>query len=336
MVGAVVWTKEIMAPALLLPILLALTAGPHGQLSFKRINLAELSQLLPALLVFVAATMPVLATYASSDVSAFATRYGSHRPSLVELVGSTISAMLPVLPGAEDLRSVLFIGLTLFIVAAGWLTALRHLTCRAHHAVLLVAAIGLPLSGAVIYSPWPSYLLIYAMPFMVGGALLFGNAVSSLSRSGSADRVVAGVCLAPVITFAIATAANTSARTVSLHAAVASSVPWIAKAPQADSVMVAVAANQFDPRGNFGPRFQLYARMLDLDWPPVRDVTCEDAARIDRERVLVLTLSAMCPAATPGDTMMVFAHDRYDWPNPVPRRDSVTVAIRGIANAGER
>jgi hypothetical protein len=336
MFGCVVWTKEAMALAFLLPLLLAVTARSTGDLSLRGIGAAQVKRLVPALLVLVVAATPVLRVLASSATDAFAARYGSGRLSLLDLFGSTIAAWLPILPAFGDPRPVFLIGLTLLVVAAGWLTALRHPERRGRHMVLLLAAVGIPLAGAVTYGPWPHYLLIYALPFLLPGSLLIGQAVSSLSGARQADRTIAAICLVPVLTFAVAAAANTSGRTTALHAAFAASVRLVAETPGVDSVMVGVAANQFDQRGNFGPRFWLYARMLGLDWPSVRDVTCEEAARTSRARVLVLAVSEMCPSAS-GQEMVVVTHARYDWPYPLPQPDSVTVALSGQASrAGER
>jgi hypothetical protein len=330
MFGCVIWTKEVMAPAFLLPLLLAVTARSPGDLSLRGIGAAQVKRLVPALLVLVVTATPVLRVLASSETDAFAARYGSGRLSLVDLFGSTIAAWLPILPAPGNPRPVILIGLTLLVVAAGWLTAFRHAERRGHHMVVLLAAVGIPIAGAITYGPWPHYLLIYALPFMLPGSLLIGQAVSSLSSARQADRAIAAICLVTVLTFSAAAAANTSARTTALHDAFAVSVRLVAEAPGVDSVMVGVAADQFDQRGNFGPRFSLYARMLGLEWPPVRDVTCEEAARTNRARVLVLAVSEMCPLSASGEAMVVVTHTRYDWPNPLPHPDSVTVALGGL------
>jgi hypothetical protein len=295
MVGAVVWSKEIMATALVLPLLLALTAGPYGDLSFARVGLARFRRLAPAAIALIAAIIPVLAVVASTAPDSFARRYAATELSLVGIIGSSLMAWLPIIPTPGDIGPVVLIGVAMLLIAAGWLTVWRQRERRAHHAVVLVAALGMPVIGAIAYAPWPFYIVIYALPFLSGGALLLGQAVSGLSASGRLDRAIAAFCLVPIATFASLTAANASDRAVALHGAIATSVQRVAEAASIESVLVAVAEDQYDPRGNFGPRFPLYARMIGVEWPPVRDVTCEEARGSARRGILVLTLSERPP-----------------------------------------
>jgi hypothetical protein len=254
----------------------------------------------------------------------------------VGIIGSSLMAWLPIIPTPGDIGPVVLIGVAMLLIAAGWLTVWRQRERRAHHAVVLVAALGMPVIGAIAYAPWPFYIVIYALPFLSGGALLLGQAVSGLSASGRLDRAIAAFCLVPIATFASLTAANASDRAVALHGAIATSVQRVAEAASIESVLVAVAEDQYDPRGNFGPRFPLYARMIGVEWPPVRDVTCEEARGSARRGILVLTLSEMCPGEMPGDTMIVFKYSRYDWPDPIPHPDSVTVALTGLFISDQR
>jgi hypothetical protein len=193
-------------------------------------------------------------------------------------------------------------------------------------------ALAVPMLGALAFAPWPFYLLVYALPFTLAGSLLAGQAISSLLDARNVERAVSAVgvvCLTIVLTFSLAQAANEASRVRALHSAVAEAVVRVAAMRDVDSVLVDVAPGQFDARGNFGPRFKTYASMLGLPWPEVRDVRCGEVQH-SRDRILLLRLNLMCPdhVSKPEITARL---RRFDWPNPWPRADSVTIAFPGHA-----
>jgi hypothetical protein len=94
-----------------------------------------------------------------------------------------------------------------------------------------------------------------------------------------------------------------------------------------DTVFVGVESGQFDSQGNFGLRFRLYAAMLGLEWPAVRDVRCQQLPSTPPPRVLVLRVNLMCEPAAQSQRRVISNYPRFVWPNPVPRRDSVLVTF---------
>jgi hypothetical protein len=247
----------------------------------------------------------------------------------IDIVGATMAAWLPFAPIQTDSPSALLFAVAAFLLIAvvGWWEALRSDSPQRLHRLILAAGTLVPVAGALIYAPWPFYLLIYALPFILAGSLVLGQATTSLLRSSTAGRLTVAVGLATVLTFCLAQAANESGRMYALQRSFASSVTHVAHLSGIDTVLVGVESSQFDSRGNFGPRFRGYATMLGLEWPPVRDVSCDQLPLMPTKGALVLRLNLMCVPTPSPQSLVVNHYNRFVWPNPLPRRDSVVVTF---------
>lgn len=321
------WTKEIMTASFLLPILLATVVAPRLGSGRDASAERQFTRLVPCIVVFILGALPILATYLNAPVGAFATRYGNSSASIGDVIGATLTALLPFAPIANGNAMPLLIAVSslLLLLLAGWYhTLLRRAPFRRE---ILLLGIALPVTGAVIYAPWPDYLLVYALPFLLAGVLVIGRAVSSLAASTLPSRTVAVTCVGVVLSTSTAQAFNDASRTRALHMAVATTVRQVAGIPGIDTVLVAVAAEQFDARGNFGSRFWLYARAIDLRWPMIRDVPCDSVDRKPEAGTLLLRVNAMCEGARSWTDTITIPHRRFDWPNPIPRYDELRVDI---------
>jgi hypothetical protein len=323
------WTKEMMAFAFALPAYLAIAASPEGKLGPARWDQRTASTLRAMLLGLAVGATPILIVYFTAPADAFAGRYGAAGTSAGELAGSLLAGLLPFAPVSAGSQTPVLAALTALAVLTlvGWSRSLKPGTDRAHPERLLLLALALPVLGAVVYAPWPFYLLVYAFPFAVAGALLVGQAVSSWGTTRGLEGVLAAACLVIAFSFSATQAANEAARTRALQQAVGASVIRVSEYSGVDSVLVGVARDQYDQRGNFGPRFWIYAKALGLTWPRVRDVPCEDAPREPTPGTLVLRLNIMCGVAPSSTESMTFPYYRLAWPDPRPRRDSVHVGL---------
>lgn len=332
MLLGILWTKEVMTAAFLFPVILAAQAQQPATPEVRSTRRATFAWFVPSAVVFSLGAIPIVHTWASAPSDSFASRYGSVSFRLIEIVGASIAAWLPFAPIQADSLGALLLAITAFlvIVVVGWWEVLRSDMSRLER-LILTAAIVVPVAGALVYAPWPFYLLIYALPFTVAGSLVLGQAASSLLRSNAAGRLTGVVALITVLTFCLAQAASESARTYALQDTFAASVRRVAVMPGIDTVLVGVESGQFDSRGNFSPRFRTYATMLGLEWPPVRDVPCHQLPMTPGAHVLVLRLNLMCEP-TPSPQLPVVTHyNRFVWPNPMPRRDSVVVTFTAPA-----
>ena len=323
----VMWTKEVMTAAFVFPVLLVFLVREGGLLGTPRWSPERWKWLAPAAFAFVIGSVPILWSWMNAPSGSFASQYAGRTVSALEIAGATIATWLPFAPVPAEWTLALPIALIAFLtlILAGWYEALRENALRAHRRVLLALAIWVPVAGALIYAPWPFYLLVYALPFMPAGSLLLAQGSSSLTGT-RLGRLAGMASLAVVLSLGLAQAANEASRTHALQQAFAESVHRVGELQGVDSVLVGVALEQFDSRGNFGPRFRTYAKMLGLEWPAVRDLPC-NALPTSGNHVVVLRLNMMCTLPPNSRPSVVARYPRFAWPDPRPRRDSVAVSL---------
>lgn len=320
-----IWSKEMMVAAWALPAWIAYFAIRRRSDSRVR---TLISAFTPSAIVAAIGLIPMVRAFLDAPPGAFATRYGSGAFPSIENLGAVVTAMLPFAPGGVESEATSGIPLlALFVLlVAGWSEVFREPRDRSLVGEWLAIALSMPMIGAAAYGPWPYYQLIYGLPFLLGGALLIGVATTSLMERGGWHRAVALTTGIIVLSYSILQAANDSSRTRAVQRAVLETVLHVTDLPTIDTALVAVAANQFDPAGNFGIRFGLYARALSTRWPEIRDIRCDAISGPVPERQIVIVISAMCapPAQAP---VLVVERRRFRWPNPRSRRDSVSVSI---------
>ena len=325
---AVMWTKEIATAAFALPVLIAFAIDENGRLNKPSWKSGHTSLLAAIGAAFAIGAAPILWTLFTAPRDSFARAYAGSGFSLGDIFGGSLTAWLPFVPVSERSASVVLVVVAAYLVIliTGWRKALQSQETRTHRRFILTLAIGIPVIGGLSYAPWPFYLLVYALPFIAAGSLLLGQSVGVPSGGGVADRVIplAGVTI--VLTFGAAQAFNESERTRALHEVFAQTVARVAVVPDIDSALVDVAPGQFDPQGNFGPRFIRYARMLNLPWPAVRDVSC-DEFEVRQPRTLRLRLNLMCDPPERTTPLISARYAQFSWPNPRPRIDSVTMSF---------
>ena len=334
---AVMWTKEIMTAAFVFPALLLCSVREDGSLGGLRWSRDLARWLLPAALIFVLGSIPVFWSWMNAPAGSFASRYGGGSVSAMEVTGATLAALLPFAPtpGASTLALPVALVAFLILILGGWHLALREEATRKHRRMLLALAILVPVLGGLVYAPWPFYLLLYALPFMLAGSLLLGQGSSSLLGASLQSRIAGAGSLVLLLTFSLSQAANEASRTHALQQAFAASVPLVAELPRVDTVHVGVALEQFDPRGNFGPRFRRYARMMGLRWPEVRDLPCNQLTA-SRDNVVMLWLNLMCVLPSNRRPSVVVHYTRFSWPDPRPHRDSVAISVSSPPRGGLR
>jgi hypothetical protein len=334
---ATMWTKEIVTAGFVLPVLLLICRRDDESLGMPVLNRQTLGIVGTLALTGLVGAAPILSTLVSAPSDSFAMRYASGGFSLSDVLGGSLAAWLPFFPVPERSPADIFAVAMAFVmlIVIGWREALRPSDTRRHWFAVLFIAVFIPLLGAIVYAPWPSYLLVYALSFALAGALLVGGAASGMKAAGGVARIVSGVFLVTVFSFAAAQAFNESARTRALHKAFAESVIRVAETPGIDSVAMEVHPSQFDPAGNFAPRFPSYAAMLGRQWPSVRDVPCGNYLRT-APGLMRIRFNVMC-ADPLNDAVVIHAkHLRFNWPSPIPRTDSVTVSFANGTTVNRR
>lgn len=330
----VLWTKEVMTAAFLFPLLLA---AQKSAITFEpgTAPTRSVAWFAPAGVALVLGSIPIIHTWVTAPVHSFAARYGSSPVKFSDVAGAWMAAWLPFAPLQTDSLMSLLVTVFAFLllIVVGWRVALTDTSSQRRHRLLLTAGTIVPLAGALVYAPWPFYLLVYALPFTVAGGLLTGQAVSSLFHASAIERMTGAIGLTIMLTFCLAQAANESRRTYALQQSFATSVNRVAGMPAVDTVLVGVESGQFDTRGNFGLRFRLYAAMLGLEWPAVRDELCQQLPSAPPARVIVLRVNLMCEPAASSQHTVVSSYNRFVWPDPIPRRDSLVVTFTSLRDS---
>jgi hypothetical protein len=169
--------------------------------------------LTPSAILLAVGVLPILVAYRSAGSGSFATQYAASAPVPSDIFGGAIAALIPFAPVIDEGTPSIAVPLVALLVLlfAGWHEALRVADSRRHRLNILVLALAVPIVGSVVYAPWPFYQLIYALPFLTAGALLVGQATSSLLSSARAG-IVGALSVVIVLTFAATQAANESSR----------------------------------------------------------------------------------------------------------------------------
>ena len=323
---AAMWTKEMIAAAFILPGLLLLERHPDAD---PAEGLSRRFRLLYApVLAGLVGAAPVVWTLLTAPAQAYAFRYGSH-VSLVSIAGSFVAGVAPFAPSSTaSHRGLLFAtGALLATVMLGTGATLRYRTVRPRDLRALALGVVVPLTGAVIYAPWPNYLLVYALPFVAGGSLLLGQGISALWRRGGVQRWVALVGGSAALSYATVNCVNEVARLRALQLTMLETVQEVSRDTSADTAYVALSDQELAAGATLGPTLRTYASVLGLRWPSVRDISCSElGAAARRPRSLGVVVADLCqPTAQPPAFRTGYAH--REWPLLSSTTEYISVAF---------
>ena len=197
------------------------------------------------------------------------------------------------------------------------------------HALLISAiAAGLPAIGVLLYLPWPYFNPFYALPFLVGPALLLSTAVTAVERYLPRARWSAYAGAAGISLFAAFHSAYVARVTIAhqqVNGEVAQLLPAYATV---DSIVV---AQPYAPQQKWqgpGPTLVRYALSMGIArrLPPAVDITCVESRGLLGERLgntLLVSYTFFC-GAVPGASRRVRRYFRYfDYPALAVVTDSV-------------
>ncbi|MEQ1691043.1 MAG: hypothetical protein ABMA00_07160 [Gemmatimonas sp.] len=333
-VGAsiVLLTKELMAPAIALPVALALMWQPNGEFARPRMTQRNAALVFSVGAASIVTMIPLVLLYVRASSSAFASNYGHVYQSPAQVLVHWIAALVPFdllqFPGAV-MWVLAILGLTV-LLASGWRIGFHDATHGNRARWLLSGAVLFPLSGAIAYAPWPQYEDRYAFPYLVGTALLVGMATSYLQRYSRSGRWWATASCGVVFCFAASGAAQYAAHADSVQRTVDSVLSEVANVRGIDSVLV--VADQ-RPAGlewtGQGPSLFRLAAATDRAWPPTRDIRCKEAGEhADHvQRVALVIFLSMC-GSVPSSRRVMTYYRRMDWQRWSFALDSVHADVK--------
>ena len=197
-----------------------------------------------------------------------------------------------------------------------------------------VGAALLSLALAVLYLPWPYFNQYYALPFLLGPALLLGLAVDALVAKGKFGAIAAAVgSVGMLIGVAPGTARLTSFG-IALQQVNGELASLLGKAPNADHIVVARRELLAQAWTGTGPTLRRYALATGAapTLPPADDFTCPDAAQLLQRglgRTILISYHQNCgPIGGSSATIMRrFNYLQVDWDGAGIRADSVGADI---------
>jgi hypothetical protein len=338
-------TKESLVGLAPMVWLIGLLRGPDGRLSLAvpRPDLVRLSLWVgvPALVTFGAAAVTILGArgegfgtlYSASNLSFGTFLEGAQRPWQIH--GARSAPASWALPGNT---------LLLILTLAGAVAAFRRQGPDRQHLFWVAgAAVGMAVAFSALYLPWPFESLYYAMPFLLGPALLFAVAMTAIERGPAW-----GVRTARIVWVLMLLATLTSTERAT-HGAIAVErvngdlVTAIAAHHDADSILVGRLSRPHYAWVGTAPRLRRYILATGLadTMPPMADRLCEDVAELVRQRpprVAIVSYLHWC-GTLPEPIQQFIATDPYvavSWRGVDAGVDTFGVVLALPPSANER
>ena len=338
---AVVLTKELLAPLVLLPVTVALCRRPDGTLDLPVRNRRNVMLVSVVGGATAAAMALVLVIHLTSPSSGYSSLYGLTPMSVLPLLAIWVTAFLPfdAIPAGPDAFWAASVLALFVLIGLGLRLALVDPDHRRGNLVLLGLSLLLPLVGVMVYVPNPWFSRFYLLPYLVGPALVLGLAFTYVEAHVLRGRGLVLGGWAVMSLYAIAGAMNLAARTDAAQRRDAGVVSVVSRVEGAGRVLFATsqpprpewrASEKLTgaPRG-LGVTLSRFAAATHRPWPPTHDVSCREAAtELARSRsdLVVINLQATCPMDF-GQEAIVFRYTAIDLQRLSLVRDSAHARI---------
>jgi hypothetical protein len=180
-----------------------------------------------------------------------------------------------------------------------------------------IAALGLTLAFAILYIPWPYVNLYYALPFLLGVALIYGMAIDRLVLLGRGARIGALLAWVGLIASAGAATEHAAAQAIARQQVNGEVVQQLSSIPSATRIVVARRALPPVAWIGTGPTLRRYALATGTArrFPPTNDLLCQDVAQVLRAgigRTVIVNEPTQC-GPLPATSLRAERHFRYVW-----------------------
>ena len=321
--------KEMMAAVLLFPIALVL-ALPARLLGFPRLLRAR-TLVIAAVIAIPLASIPVVVTMLAARSDAYTADFGSKFRPIGDVFAQWSLGVLPFSPGTSF--PPMLVGLALvsmaLVLIGGWTLRLRKSATRTDdHRLMFWVAVVFPLFGAATYLPWPSYNRFYAIPFLLGGAILASGALTELEANSKRLAMGGYAAWLMFLVFAGADALNQSNR-MAERQRINRDVVVRLSAERSVTDTVFLATEQQPPTfwQGIGPTLQRYGEALGYPMPRVINARCEDSRRMASSgQHAVIFYNSLCPT-TPAGVVLAARYHVMRLPSLRPIPDSIRVDI---------
>jgi hypothetical protein len=295
---ALIWTKELMAPLVLLPIGLALTRQPNGRFAFPRPTRRNTMLVVWVATAAVLALIPIALFYLRAEEAAYASMYGRGIQSPSGLLAIWVTMLVPfllIIVPANFAWALAVSGLVL-LVAVGWRVGFRGLDSTNRARWLLAFALFVPLAGLLAYLPNPWYATFYTLPYLIGSALLIGMGATWLQETGRKGEFLAVGAWMGILLHGATSSAVYATRTDAVQRRDEWVIRYVADSVRADSVQFATKTPPpYDWLG-FGAAMSRISRAKGHPWPPTRNISCAEAREhlTSKPGMLTVNLESSC------------------------------------------
>jgi hypothetical protein len=325
--AALILLKEMLAATLVLPLALVVTRAYRAELSARRSRLISLVVSGAVTVALVGIPVALVALRAPGD--AYTTEFGARLRPMGDVFAAWTLGIAPFGLGTTFPPPLVGIALLALVglLVAGWTLELRrHETDRRGTRALLAIGVLFPLLGAAIYLPWPSYNRFYAIPFLLGGALLAAIALSALELRSKRAGLAAYCIWVVFLMFAAADAAGQSARAGVRQQIIREVVARVAGMKERiDTVFLATDQRPPTYWQGIGPTLQRYGEAVGHSMPLLMSMPCDESRRrVATGEVAVVVFSTLCPGITARDPI-VSRYRRLALPSTRLRAESIRV-----------
>ncbi len=327
--AVMVLLKEMMAAVMVFPIALVV-ALPTRLLGFPRLARAR-TLFIAAAIAIPLASIPVVVTMLTARSDAYTADFGSKFRPIGDVFAQWSLGVLPFSPGTSF--PPMLVGLALVSIAlvlvGGWTLRLRKSASRTDDDRLIFwLAIIFPLFGAATYLPWPSYNRFYAIPFLLGGAILTSGALSGLEAASRRLATGGYIAWLMFLVFAGADAFNQSNRMAERQRINRDVVARLSiEAGPTDTVFLATEQQPPTFWQGIGPTLQRYGEALGYPMPRVINAPCADSKRMALSgQHAVVFYNSLCRTSRPGIALAARYHV-LRLPSLHPVADSIRVDV---------
>ena len=318
LMAVAVLAKEMLIGLLPLVWLVGVARGQDGRFTWPKLGKREWGWIFwasfPPLAAFAAAVITALGVRSEGFTALYGTP-GDRGPVFFQLMAWPWLAegLIPTWASIRSLGDVALYATT----AAGLGLAWRARERRTHLMVAAVAALGLSTALAILYVPWPYFNLYYAIPFLLGPALLFGIAVQRLVEAGVVGRALAGLGWLGVVAGAAPPTARAASMAIAVQQVNGEIVAMLGQAPNADRIVVAQRVVSPQVWMTTGATLRRYALATGAarTLPPGMDLSCSavnDLGHGGLGRTVLITYLQNCGGIQPSSAR-IMRHFDYLW-----------------------
>ena len=286
-------TKETFVAVAPFVVLVGLTYQGDRTWTIPQLGARELKWALLVMTSAAVAITPALIARLTSGPSSYSAQYGSLHFAPTPFGAQVQTRFFSVAnPFQEPLADILLLG----VIVAGWIVGIRRRIAGTGWVVGVAVLLSLPLAGAIVYLPWPTWAFFYGLPFALGMSVLLALACTFLIESPYAYlRTVSAAALTGAIVLMTAWAKHQSADIYARRQVVGATIDALSAEMRTRMPVQILVPERY--RGE-AQTFARYAGAThEIRFPPIHGVNCASlqSPGNSTQTSLLIDFSYLCP-----------------------------------------